>query len=255
MRARASVWIGGWLVWALIALSALSACVPYLEQTEPVIGLDPITGGSGTLVAVRGSGFPAQIPVSARLGPPSTWASPQCYGDAVTDEDGRFALSLTMPVQWPDGTSIAEMELVVIVLNEDGSIKATAPFRYLPPLPGASALAPREPEARQPILAWHRQGGAAGFCGDVLVYGGGYFEIASCREGVPLARRWASEEIVERLYAWTETYQSFEVEQAQGTGKDRVTTRITFVGSGSRQVSESEMQMVQGFLETMAFTP
>jgi hypothetical protein len=254
MRARVSVGIGIWMVWALIALSTLSACVPYLDHTEPAIGLDPVTGGPGTLVAVSGSGFPAQLPVCVRLGPPSTGASPQSYGDAVTDDDGRFSLSLTMPVQWPDGTPIAETDLVVVVLNENGSTKATAPFRYLPPLPGVSALAPREPEARQPTLAWHREGDAAGFCGDVLVYEGGYVEITSCQESVPLARRWAPDEIVERLHTWTETYQSFEVEQAQGTGKDRVTTRITFVGRGSRQVSEIEMRMVQTFLETVVST-
>jgi hypothetical protein len=239
----------------LIALSVLSACVPYLEPTEPLIVLDPVTGGPGTLVVVSGSGFPARIPLSTRLGPPSTGASPQSYGDAVTGDDGSFSLSLAMPAQWSDGTPITVTDLVVIVLNEDGSAKATAPFRYLPSLPGASALAPREPEARQPVLAWHRQGSAAGFCGDVLVYQGGYVEITSCRESVPLARRWASKEFVQRLHTWTETYQSFEVEQAQGTGKDRVTTRITFVGRGSHQVSEVELQIAQTFLENMVSAP
>ena len=251
MRARASVWMGVCLVYVLIAWITLSACVPYLDHTEPVILLDPITGGPGTSVAVSGSGFPAQIPVSARLGPPSTGASPQSYGDAVTDDKGSFSLSLTMPVQWPDGTSITETDLVVIVLNEDGSIKATAPFHYLPSLPGASSPARSVTQAHQPILVWHREGDTAGFCGDVLVYEGGYVEITSCQASVPLARRRASEEIVERLHTWTETYQSFEVEQDQGTGKDRVTTRFTFVGSGSRQESEIEMQMVQTYLEIL----
>jgi hypothetical protein len=169
----------------------------------------------------------------------------------VTGADGGFSLSLTMPGQWPDGTPITETDLVVVVLNENGSARAIAPFRYLPPLPGASALAPRKPAARQPILAWHREGDPSGFCGDLLVYEEGYIEIASCQESVPLARRRASEEIVERLDTWVETYQSFDVEQVQGTGTDRVSTRITFTGSGSRQVSETEIRMVQTFLETM----
>lgn len=252
MRARGLFWSWVCVVYVMTALSALSACVPYLEQLEPMIVLNPTTGGPGTSVAVSGSGFPAYVQVSVRLGPPSIGATPQSYGDATTDADGSFALALTMPAQWPDGTPITETDLVVVALNEDGSAKGTAPFRYIPSLSGASTLAANSAEAhRKVVLAWHREGSAAGFCGDVMVFEGGYVEITSCRAAARLVRRRTTEEAAERVRTWAETYRSFESERTTGTGQDRVTTRITFVGNGSRSVSEVEMRMIEALLEKM----
>jgi hypothetical protein len=105
---------------------------------------------------------------------------------------------------------------------------------------------------RQAILAWRREGDAAGFCGDVIVYENGYVEIASCQEAVPLERRLLSGDMIERLHAWVATYRSFEVEQTKGTGETRVLTRITFAGNGSRQVSEGEVRTIQALLESLA---
>ena len=91
--------------------------------------------------------------------------------------------------------------LPIVVDIEDGSIKAIAPFDYTPPSLDVSAAVPSTAEAhRQAVLTWRREGDAAGFCGDVRVYESGYVEITSCRENAPLVRRWASEELVERLH-------------------------------------------------------
>jgi hypothetical protein len=118
-----------------------------------------------------------------------------------------------MPAHWPDGTLITETDLIVVVLNEDGSTKAIAPFGYIPSSSSAPTFVRSTIKAHQQvILAWHREGGAAGFCGDVELYKDGYAEIASCQEAVPLVRRLASEDVAERLHTWTEAYQSFEVE-------------------------------------------
>jgi hypothetical protein len=252
MRARKPFWLWVWMMYALVRMGTVSACIPGTEQGEPIIVLDPITGGPGTSAVVTGSGFPAETQVSVRLGPPSVGATPQSYGDATTDIDGRFTLSFTMPAHWPDGTPITETDLVVVVLNEDGSAKATAPFGYIPSPSDALAPVPSTAEAhRQVILAWHREGGTAGFCGDVVVYESGYVEITSCQEVVPLGRRQLSDDAVDRLHVWTEAYQSFEFEQTKGTTDNHVLTRITFMGSGSRKVSEIEVQMIQTLLETL----
>jgi hypothetical protein len=252
MGTRKPFWLWVWVMCALVVAGMVPACLPGMEQAEPIIVLDPITGGPGTSVAVTGSGFPAETQVSVRLGPPSIGATPQSYGDATTDAYGRFALSFTMPAHWPDGTPITETDLVVVVLNEDGSVKASAPFGYIPSPSEVSGPISSPVEAhRQVILAWHREGGSAGFCGDVVVYESGYVEITSCQEAVPLERRLLSENATERLHAWKEAYQTFEVEQTKGTGENRVTTRIAFVGNGSREVTEIEVQMIQVLLETL----
>ena len=204
MGSRKPFWLWVWIMSTLIGMGILSACIPDIEQTEPIIVLDPIAGGPGTVVAVAGSGFPTETQVHARLGPPSVGATPQSYGDATTDADGSFALSFSMPAHWPDGTPIAETDLIVVVLNQDGSAKATAPFGYIP---SSSDISTSEPHAlgthRQVVLVWHREGGSTSFCGDVVVYESGYVEIASCREGVPLERRLLSEDATDQK-AWQE---------------------------------------------------
>jgi hypothetical protein len=252
MRARKPVWLWVWMLYTLVALGIVPACLPGIEQAEPYIVLDPIAGGPGTSVALSGSGFPAETQVSVRLGPPSVGATPQSYGDATTDADGRFTLAFTMPVQWPDGTPITETDLVVVVLNEDGSTRATAPFGYITSLSDASTSVLSTTEAHwQVALTWHREGGTAGFCGDVVIYESGYAEIISCKEAVPVERRQLSDDAVDRLHVWKGAYQGFEVEQTEGKGENRVLTRIAFVGDGSREVSEVEMRIIQTLLDTL----
>jgi hypothetical protein len=250
MRAKKYFWLWIWMLGILMGV--VSACIPGIEQGEPIIVLDPNVGGPGTSITVSGSGFPPGIELRVRLGPPSVGASPLSYGEATADAEGRFSLAFTMPLQWPDGTLVVDTDLVVVVLNEDGSVKATAPFGYIPPLSGISMPVPGTVQAHQrAILTWHRQA-ATGLCGDVRVYENGYVEIDSCREGIPLARRLLSEDETDRLRDWAEAYQSFEVEQIKGTGESRVLTRVAFVGNGSRQVSKVEMQTIQALLETLA---
>lgn len=140
MGARKPFWLWVWIICALVAVGTVASCIPDIEQAEPSIALDPISGGPGTSITVTGSGFLAETQVSVRLGPPSVGATPQSYGDTVTDVNGSFALSFTMPTHWPDGTPITETELVVVVLNEDGSVKATAPFGYMPSSSDAPVL-------------------------------------------------------------------------------------------------------------------
>jgi hypothetical protein len=247
---------GKWWIWGIgigiWILIMFSACIPGIERTEPVIVLDPTRGGAGTSIIVTGSGFPAETQISVRLGPPSVGATPQSYARETTDADGRFALLFVMPGYWPDGTPIAETELVVVVLNQDGSAKATAPFVYV-----SSSLAPLTPALdsaeshRQMILAWHREGSAAGLCRDIVVYEGGYVESASCQGIAQIERRLLPEDAIEQLYTWTETYQSFSVERVTGTGEERVTTRIAFVGKGTHRASEAEVHMLEKLLEML----
>lgn len=96
----------------------------------PSISIDPQNGGANTQVLVSGVDFPPDTAVSVRLGPPDVGATPQTYGSGMSGADGRFNLSFIIPGQWPDGQPIVEPQLLVIVLNDDGSIKATMPFEF-----------------------------------------------------------------------------------------------------------------------------
>jgi hypothetical protein len=240
------------MLYVTFTLATIPACVPQLEQTQPLIAIDPARGGPGTSVAIRGSGFPAETRISVRLGPPSVGATPLSYGDVDTDATGHFALSFIMPSHWPDGERIPESDLVVVVLNQDGSAKATAAFGYLPSSAGSLQPVHGVQEMRgERILAWHREGDAGSFCGDVVVYEDGYAEISWCKSTGSLERRQLSQDAVDQLRAWAAAYQAFEIEQVEGTGSSQVLTRIAFVGKGMRQVSEVDLRMIQALLETL----
>jgi hypothetical protein len=116
----------------LAIAAVLVSCENSVKSGSPNITINPTSGGPDTSVAVTGAGFPAKTTVKVRLGPPSVGATPQSYGTAMTDAKGEFTLTFAMPARWPDGTLIAEQELMVVVLNENGSVKATAPFSFRP---------------------------------------------------------------------------------------------------------------------------
>lgn len=113
---------------------SLAACSNVEEEqtSEPIILLEPQMGEVNTEVVVNGEHFPAGTAVMLRLGPPDVGATPFSYATGVADAEGGFNLTFTIPESWPDGTIITESSLTVIVLNEDGSVKATAPFALEP---------------------------------------------------------------------------------------------------------------------------
>lgn len=130
-RFKKSLYMNGRLLIfvALIGI-IMAACSVTDEKQEqlPIIHVAPATGGPNTQVVVTGENFPAGLAVMLRLGPPDVGATPFSYASGFADDQGRFMLEFSIPESWPDGTMILESTLTVIVLNDDGSVKATAPF-------------------------------------------------------------------------------------------------------------------------------
>ncbi|MDX1689075.1 MAG: hypothetical protein R3248_13920 [Candidatus Promineifilaceae bacterium] len=118
---------------SILALAVvLTACGGVTAPVEPAIVVEPTSGGAGTEVVVSGEGFPAEVEISIRLGPPDVGASPLAYATTTTTERGVFATSFVLPERWPDEAPIVEEELLIIALIADGSVKATARFDYEP---------------------------------------------------------------------------------------------------------------------------
>jgi hypothetical protein len=115
-------------LFTILALAACETTIPPIES--PGISVDPESGGPGTIVLITGHGFPAHTPVEIRLGPPDVGATPQSYAETISNIDGEFELSFTMPAEWPDGSPILIEEMVIAAINNDASIKSTIPFRY-----------------------------------------------------------------------------------------------------------------------------
>ena len=116
-----------------------SIATPIVQHTAtpapPAIHINPDTVSANTQVTVTGEGFPAETRVRVYLSAANLGDTTQSYGEAVTNAEGRLAFVFPMPDRWPNGALIAEKALVLIVANEDYSLRVTAPFSFQPAPP------------------------------------------------------------------------------------------------------------------------
>jgi hypothetical protein len=83
--------------------------------------------------------------VFVHLGLPGVDPGPDVYGEALADEMGNFSITFALPATWPDGTAIAESEIVVVVATQDRAVVASAAFTFVPDAE-AEAKSEIEPE-------------------------------------------------------------------------------------------------------------
>lgn len=110
--------------------SAVFAYIPPVIQPE--ITLTPTSGGAGTPVTVTSVGFPVGSRVQLKLGPPEGGYGPQAYGEGIADSNGSVTVNFAMPDNWPDGSRVKEEQLEVVAITEDGAVRATSGFDYVP---------------------------------------------------------------------------------------------------------------------------
>lgn len=105
----------------------------FATPPDPSISLAPTTGGAGTRVTASGAGFPANTPVAVYLAPLDTSigaGAPVQYVSGMTDRNGRYSLTFTMPATWPDGGQITQDRIVVTVATPDFSVSVSSVFAY-----------------------------------------------------------------------------------------------------------------------------
>lgn len=100
-----------------------------------------------------------------------------------------------------------------------------------------------------PILSWHREGGIAGFCDDVLVYASGEVHTAGCQGGAAQVTRQGtlSAAQFEQLQAWLDLYAPFELEQTDPATADAMTIRLVFSGTGAAAPTDRDKQAILDF--------
>lgn len=98
-------------------------------------------------------------------------------------------------------------------------------------------------------LAWHREGGFAGFCDDLSVYTSGNATAVSCRTDPPVdqGQRWLSAGQAQQIFTWVDGLRSFEAEQKDAAKADAMTIRMGFTGAGSAPAGEAERQAMSAF--------
>ena len=132
-RSPAASWLSLWRrptsAWRRALPSITSRWRPIRLST-----LSPSSGVAGTIVAVNGSGFPANVNVGvylAALDASINTGEPVRYAAGRTDGNGRASLSITMPSNWPNGAPISQDKVVVTLARTDFSVSASAVFNYL----------------------------------------------------------------------------------------------------------------------------
>jgi hypothetical protein len=94
---------------------------------------------------------------------------------------------------------------------------------------------------------FHREGGIAGFCDDLIVYISGKAEASSCagQESVaPVSVQLTPDQQAD-LKEWTETLQPFEFDQTDPATVDALTIRIQFFGTGESAYTDADLQAIQ----------
>jgi hypothetical protein len=100
---------------------------------NPYARANPDSGGAGTRVTVTGGGFPANTALNLFLGgvvrTSAADAAPP-VANTVTDGNGNFTASFTMPSQWPDGQPITTGKLLILVATSNFGVEASATFDF-----------------------------------------------------------------------------------------------------------------------------
>jgi hypothetical protein len=101
----------------------------------------------------------------------------------------------------------------------------------------------------QPVLAlvWHREGGIAGFCDDLIVNVVGEAAAWSCRGALPTENSFALLKAQQRteLDNWLSTLRPFTVEYTDPAVADAMTTRLVFSGWGTAEASDAQKQAIE----------
>ena len=100
---------------------------------NPYARVNPSSGGAGTQVTVQGGGFPANTALNLFLGGVVTASAANAappVASTVSDGNGNFTVSFTMPSTWPDGTPISSGKLVILVATGNFGVETSATFDF-----------------------------------------------------------------------------------------------------------------------------
>ena len=98
-------------------------------------------------------------------------------------------------------------------------------------------------------LAWHREGGIAGFCDDLTIDVTGEATARSCAGGqqVKLGRTHLDAAQLTDLYRWIDSLQPFQVENSDPATADAMTIRLAFNSVGPGQASDADIRAIADF--------
>jgi hypothetical protein len=103
-------------------------------------------------------------------------------------------------------------------------------------------------------LTWHREGGLAGFCDDMVIYLSGDAYSSTCGGDampVDIGRVRLDAGQLAALYNWVDTYQAFEVEQTDPATADALTLRLTLMGAGEDTAPDGAKEAMMEYAQSL----
>lgn len=92
-------------------------------------------------------------------------------------------------------------------------------------------------------LSWHRQGGIAGFCDDLIIYRSGVAQASTCRGSARLlGTGYLSASQLDQLFAWLDGLKQFSQKSTDPAKADAMTTQLLLNGTGINTASEAQQQ-------------
>jgi hypothetical protein len=102
-------------------------------------------------------------------------------------------------------------------------------------------------------LAWHREGGFAGFCDDLSAYVTGLLQASSCRgaNGQQSNTGQMNSDDLEQLYTWLDEYAPFTFHHDDGGAADSMTLELIFHGLGDTVADDATQQEILNFAQEL----
>lgn len=93
-------------------------------------------------------------------------------------------------------------------------------------------------------LSWHREGGIAGFCDDLLIYRSGAALASSCKgnSARKLGAAYLTSAQLDQLYAWLDDLKTFSYKYSDPATADAMRLQLLLNGTGNREVTDSIRQ-------------
>jgi hypothetical protein len=102
-------------------------------------------------------------------------------------------------------------------------------------------------------LNWHREGGVAGFCEDLVIDQTGEAQTMSCKEGASqnTGQMRLNNGQIQQLESWLSRLEPFQIDQTDNATSDALIIQMSFGGMGTQPATETDQHEIEAFAATI----
>ena len=201
----------------------------------------------GTVVQPTAEPTPAPTTVPTGTGTNAAQQAAEALATQLKVDPSDVAVNSVEAVQWPDSCLGIHLPGQVCAMHVVDGYKVTLEaqghsYEYRTNADGSIAVPAQ-------ALTWHREGGIAGFCDDLMVDQTGMAVAMSCKSGLPqeVGRATLNAEPAQQFQTWLASLSSFEAKQTDQATADAMTIRLSFNGRGGATASDADKQAIEEF--------